>query len=234
MRVSINPTLNLETMAWLPCLSYEYCGPILSFKGDNTANAAEASQNAFDQSLMTIFRQQYGTQTQLLNYLTGKLQPQINAGGQGYTPAQLTAMRTSATDTIANQFNAAQSGVNAAAARTGGSALPSGVSTMIESSLAPQEALAQSQAQNAITTENATLQQQNYWNAVNALTGQEAVANPLGYSAGATSGTNAVSNASQAVTAAQGPSALQVVGGIVGGGLAAAAGPGGALSKLVA
>lgn len=219
MRVSVNPCLDMETFILSCERSYEYCGPIWGFKGDNTAQAAEVSQGAFNQQLMNIFTNQYGKQSSIINFLTGKMQPLINAGGQGYSPAALAAQRTSATDTIATQYKNAQAGVNAAAARTGGSALPSGVSTMIESSLAPQEAEAQSQAQNAITTNNANLKNENYWNAISVLNGQSAALNPLGYSSGATAGTGAVANTSQAVTQANGPGVGQILGGIVSGGL---------------
>ena len=204
-------------------VTYFYNGPVLAFKGDKTANAAEVAQNTFDQQLMSIFTQQYGKQTHLINYLTGKMQPIVNANGQGYgySPATLTSMRTNATDTIAQQFKNAQAGVNAAAVRTGGSALPSSVSTMIESSLAPAEAEAQSQAQNNITLANAQLENSNYWNAISVLNGQVPQFNPLGYSGNATSGGNTVANLSGAVTAANGPTIGQILGSVAGGALGA-------------
>jgi hypothetical protein len=236
MRVTINPTFDMVSMTWLARPSYEYFGPIWDFKGDKTAQSAEQTQAAFDQQLMNIFTQQYGKQSQVFNFLTGKMQSMIAAGGQGYDPGALTAMRTSATDVNAQQTkNAQQAFANSVSARSGGSKLAgvSGAEASGEAAIAAEGAANEANSQNAITLANEQLRQQNYWNATNVLSGQEAVANPLGYSAGATSGTNAVSNASQAVTAAQGPSALQIVGGIVGGGLAAAAGPGGALTKLV-
>jgi hypothetical protein len=217
MRVVINPTLNLETMTWLPCVSYEYHGPVLLLKGDSTAQAAESTGAAFDQKLIDMFQAQYGKQQGIINYLQNLVTPIINKGGQGYTPEQLAAQRTAATDTISAQFRDAQAGVNAAAVRTGGSALPSGVSTMIESSLAPQEALAQSQAQEQITAANANLQQQNYWNAINVLNGQSAMLNPLGYASTETANAGTIAPLSNAVTSSQGPTALQVLGGLAGG-----------------
>jgi len=235
MRVTINPTFDMVSMTWLARPSYEYFGPVWGFKGDKTAQAAEQNQAAFDQQLMNIFTQQYGKQSQVFNFLTGRMQSMIS-NPTGYDPGALTAMRTSATDVNAQQTkNAQQAFANSVSARSGGSKLAgvSGAEASGEAAIAAEGAANEANSQNAITLANEQLRQQNYWNATNVLSGQEAVANPLGYSAGATSGTNAVSNASQAVTAAQGPSALQIVGGIVGGGLAAAAGPGGALTKLV-
>lgn len=233
-RITINPTFDMVSMTWLARPSYEYCGPIWEFKGDKTAQEAEQNQAAFDQQLMRIFSDQYGKQSQIFNFLTGKMQAAVASGGQGYDPGALTAMRTSATDVNAQQTkNAEQAFANSVAARSGGSKLAgvSGAEASGEATIAAEGAANEANSQNAITLANEQLRQQNYWNATNVLTGQQAVANPLGYSSGATSGTNAVSNASQAVTAAQGPSALQIVGGIVGGGLAAAAGPGGAITK---
>lgn len=220
MRVTINPTFDMVSMTWLARPSYEYCGPIWDFKGDKTAQQAEQTQAGFDQQLMSIFTQQYGKQSQVFNFLTGKMQSMIASGGQGYDPGALTAMRTSATDVNAQQTkNAEQAFANSVAARSGGSKLAgvSGAAASGEATIAAEGAANEANSQNAITLANEQLRQQNYWNATNVLSGQEAVANPLGYSAGATSGTNAVSNASGAVTAAQGPSALQVVGGLVGG-----------------
>lgn len=220
IRVTINPTLNMELMTWLPRPSYEYCGPILSFKGDPTAQAAETTQNNFDQQLMGIFNQQYGKQSQVFNFLTGQMQNMVMAGGQGYSPDAIAAMRTSATDTNSQQTqNAQQAYANDVSARSGGSKL-AGVSGAVgsgEAAIAASGAAQEANSQNAITLANEQLKQQNYWNATNVLSGQEAVANPLGYSSGATGGTNAVSNASEAITAANGPSALQVIGGIAGG-----------------
>lgn len=220
----------METLEWQPCQSYEYAGPLLFFKGDKVAQAAEQSQANFDNTLQGIFQAQYANQTQVLQYLQGKLQNALN-NNQGYTPGQLTALRTGATDTTAQEAQNAQAGANAAAIRTGGSALPSGVSAMIESSVAQQAAQQQAQAQNAITTANANLQQQNFWNASNVLSGTAAQFNPLGYANSATSGSGAVAGLSNAVTNANGPTFGQILGGI-GGGILGAAGSAGGFGKL--
>ena len=217
-KITINPTLNLETMQW-EGESYEYVGPFLMFKGDTTAQAAETQQNSFDSQLMNVFESQYANQTNTLNYLKGQLRPQISSGGQGYTPAQLTAMRTSASDANTAAFANAQKGVNATAIRAGGDSMPSGVGAQIEGSLAAAEGQQQANSQNLITTQNANLQQSNYWSAINALTGNAQLMNPLGYSGNATSGTNAVANTSEAVTSANGPTAGEILGGIAGGAL---------------
>lgn len=207
----------MQTLKWLPRPKYNYSGVVFSFKGDSTAQAAEVSGAHFDELLMQTFQKQYGQQQGIINYLKQLMEPVTSKGGQGYSPADLAAQRTAAKDTIATEFKNAQAGVNAAAVRTGGADLPSSVSTLIESSLAPQQALAESQAENAITTANANLKQQNYWNAINVLNGQSAALNPLGYAELPISGGNTVANLSNSVTAAKGPSVGQILGGLVGG-----------------
>jgi hypothetical protein len=237
MRITINPTLNLETMEWLPSLSYEYCGPVLRFKGDDAAKSAEFAQLGFDKQLMDIFGQQYGKQSAIFDFLTGKMKSAVATGGMGYRPDFLAAARTEASDVNAQQTkNAEQAFANSVAARSGGSKLAgvAGATAAGEATIGAAGAAQEATSQNAITMANENQRLQNYWNSVNVLTGQQAVANPLGYSQGATSGTNAVANASEAVTAAQGPSAGQIIGGLVGGGISAAgtALGGGSLGKL--
>lgn len=212
----------MQTLTWLRRPKYNYNGVIVYFKGDPNAQAAEASTTKFDQMLMSTFQAQYGQQQGIINYLKNLVTPIINKGGQGASPAALAAERTSSTDTVTNQFKNAQVAANAAAVRTGGSELPSGVSTMIESSLAPAQAEAQAQGQNAITLADENLKQQNYWNAINVLNGQSAALNPLGYAELPLSGGNTVANLSNANTSANGPTAGQILGGIAGGALGAA------------
>src|SRR5450631_4191606 len=77
---------------------------LIRFKGDPVAKQAEQQQMNFDSQLMTIFQAQYGKQSAITDYLTKQMEPQISAGGQGYSAQDLAAMRTSATDTISNQF----------------------------------------------------------------------------------------------------------------------------------
>jgi len=192
----------------------------MSFKGDDTAKAAEASQAEFAKQLTGLFHTQYGKQSQIFDFLTGKMKSAVETGGIGYRPDFLAAARTEASDVNAQQTkNAEQAFANSVSARSGGSKLAglSGAVASGEATIAAAGAEQEASSQNAITMANEQLRQQNYWNSINALTGQQAVANPLGYAAGATSGTNAVTNASEAVTAAQGPGAAQIIGGLVGG-----------------
>jgi hypothetical protein len=203
---------------------FEYFGPVDLAKGDSVAKNAEASQASFDSSLQNIFTAQYGAQSAITQYLTKQLEPNISAGGQGMSPQALAAARTQSTDTLSNQFQGAARAVNATEQR----GLPSGVNAQVSGSLMAQQAEAQAQGQNQITMGNEQLKQANYWKSVNALSGNAAQMNPLGYANSSTSGSNSVSGLSQAVTQAQGPGLGAIFGSMVGGiipGLGSASSP---------
>ena len=197
-----------------------YTGPWASLKGDPVAQQQEEAQASFDNQLTQIFSQQYATQKAQLDYLNGKMQPIINAGGTGYSDAELASMRTAATDTNAQQYQSAQDALNnQITQQSGGSKLAGVAGSTVEAdaALLNSEAQAQASAQETITSQNAQLKQQNYWNAINALNGVAAQENPLGYAGAATSGANAVSGLSQAVTQANQSQLLGALGGIAGG-----------------
>lgn len=201
---------------------FDYDGPIAECKGDDTAKQSEQQQAAFNQNLMNIFNQQLGKQNQMMDFIRGKLQPMID-NPTGYSDDALAAMRTGATEGIANQYADAQRAVQSKMATRGGDAaeLPSGVNDQILSSLAGGQASDTANAQNSITMANENLKQQNYWAAINGLTGQEAMVNPLGFAGAATSGSNAVAGLSQAVTSSEQSGWLNALAGGVGGGLTA-------------
>lgn len=198
MFITTSKTIDMETGITLFLRGYTRDGwdGVWLAKGDPTAKAAEQQQMQFDQQLMSLFQAQYGKQSAITSFLTGKMEPLISKGGQGYTPEQLAAMRTSATDTISQQTQNAQRAINATQER----GLPSGVNAQVQGSLMAQEAEQQAATQNQITQANANLQQENYWNAINVLNGQAATENPLGYAGGATNGSGAVAGLSEADT----------------------------------
>lgn len=200
--------------------SFEWIGPVALCKGDDTAKQAEKNQMVFDQQLMTIFQAQYATQKSQLDYLNNKMRPIIDNGGTGYTPQQLAAMRTSVTDSNSKQFQNAQDALNNQLVQSGGGSKLSSVAgnkVEADAALLSASAAQQAQGQEAVTAQDAQLKQVNYWNAINALNGVASQTNPLGYASAATSGTNAVANASQAVTAANQSQILGALGGIAGG-----------------
>lgn len=179
----------------------------------------------FDQQLMAIFQQQYATQQTQLKYLQGKMEPIINAGGQGYTPEQLASQRTQATDTNSEQFQEAQDALNNTVTQNSGGSKLSGVAgstTEADAALLAAEAQTQAASQEQITANNANLQQQNYWNAINALNGVAAQENPLGYASASSQAGSTAAQASQANSAhiqATTSPLMGALGGIIGGGI---------------
>lgn len=225
-------------------VSFNYEGPVALCKGDSTDSATEqaqqeeaAQQAAYNKSLMDIFTQQFGAQQGVLNYLKGQMQPMIE-NPQGYSPQELTSMRTTADDTLSNQYQNAQKTLNAQEFANGSRDLPSGVNDQLNGSLLASEAADKSNAQNTITQSDANLKQQNYWNAVNVLNGVATEENPLGYAGAATNAANAgtsaansVANLSQAETSSQQSGLMSVLGGVAGG-VFGAAGQAGGFGKL--
>lgn len=204
----------------------DYAGSVALCKGDATAKAAEEQQLQFNTQLMSIFQQQFAKQSQIFDFLKGKLQPMID-NPTGYSPEALAAMRTSATDTLSQNYQNAQRALQSEQFARGGRDLPSGVNAQLDAALQYAEASDKAGAQNTITLQNENLKQSNFWNAMNALNGQEAIANPLGYAGAATSGSNAVANLSQAYTASQQSGLMGMLGGLAGGALSGAGSAGG-------
>lgn len=221
MRITTKITLDMNTGAVLEHEFYEYQGTVALCKGDEVAEQSEQQQSAFDTQLMSMMQSQYGQQQQVYQYMKGILQPEIN-NPTGYSADQLTSMRTGATDANSDAFQNAQVALNNEEnQKNGGSDLPSGTNSQLDAALLEQEAQTQAGSQESITSANANLEQQNYWAAMDALNGQEAQLNPLGYANAATSGSGAVANLSQAVTSSSGPTLGSIIGS-VGGGVAAA------------
>lgn len=228
MRVTINPVLDMVSMRFLPRPSYEYYGPILSFKGDEAAKSAESDQLVFMNNLMNIFQAQYGKQSSILDYLTKSLQPQIS-NPTGYQPQDLAAMRTAASDTAAHEYaNARQAAANAVPG--GGSKLAgvAGTTLQTQAAIDAAQAGAETQAQTNIDLENAQLREENRRFATSVLSGTAQQYNPLGFASGVEGAGSDISGLSGAVTQAAGPTPGQIVGGILGG---AAQGFGTFLSK---
>lgn len=230
MKVITKAVLDMETLRWEYVEAHdEDCRPALC-KGDDTAKAAEKQQMQFNQQLMGIFSKQFERQMEIFNFLKGKLEPMIDHP-TGFGEDALAAMRTSATENITAQSDNAQRALQNQQFALGGRDLPSGVNEMQFGALKAMEAGKIADSQNQITLANEQLKQQNYWNAMNALNGQEAMLNPLGYANAATQGSNAVANLSQAVTASQQSGLMGMLGGAVGG-IFSGAGSAGGFGKL--
>jgi hypothetical protein len=199
--------------------------PVSGGKGDQTLKDNEASQAALNKQLAATFTTQLGKQSAITDALTKKLQPMID-NPSGFSPEALTALRTSASDTDAAQANGARTALQDQLNARGG--LPSGADAQLRAQIESGAASTESNAQNNITLQNEQQKQQNLWQAVNALSGNAQIINPLGYSGGATSGAGAVANLGQAYQQSKQSQLLGVLGGIAGG---VAGGAGGALAK---
>lgn len=199
---------------------YEYDGPVAHCKGDDTAKQAEQQQAAFNANLMNIFNQQFVKQNEYRDFLAGKLKPMID-NPTGYSPEALTAMRTGATESIAGQYANAQKALQAKLATRGGDAatLPNGVNDQLLATLSEGQASDTAGAQNSITLADENLKQQNYWAAINALSGQEAMVNPLGYAGAVNSGGDTVANLANAFQNSTQSGWFNALAGGIGGGL---------------
>lgn len=167
---------------------YEHDGPVMECKGDKSLKAGEQQQLDFNKQLQDAFGQQYKDQRAVLDYLNPILKSMI-ANPTGLAPAALTAMRTSASDTISREGQNAKAAVAATdAARGGGTGLSSGVQAQIDSGVALNTANEQSTAQNQITQYDESVRQSNFWNAINGLSGNAKMLDPTAYSANANQG----------------------------------------------
>jgi hypothetical protein len=221
MRIYTRIVIDMATMGVLESDSYEYTGPIALCKGDSTASAEEQSQEQFSQTLQNAFNTNNANQQNQLNFLNNKMQSAIN-NPQGYNAQTLASMRAQANDQVAAQDqNVKRSVNNAEMTRGGASALPSGVNSQINASIASQAAQAGNNAQQNITEQNANLENSNYWNAVKGEEGVAGMENPEGMASEDNGAANSISGLSQAVTQSQGPTFGSILGGIAGAGLGA-------------
>ncbi len=202
-------------------ISAEYCGPVVLCKGDSTAKAAEQQQMAFNAQLMSVFQQQYANQQGILNFMKPFLQDQI-MNPKGFSDAQMTTLQSQAKENAAASFqNATQAAQERMATEGNLSSLPSGVAAQITGGLSTAEAAQEAGAQQNIQLANAAQQQQNYWNAFNALNGVAAQENPVAFAGAANQGGDTVANLSNAVTNSQQSGWLNaLLGGVAGAGSA--------------
>jgi len=193
-----------------------------------TETSLQQSQAAFTNTLDSSFKSTFAAQQAILGSLSTTLQKMI-LNPQGFTPAEMTALRTGATDTTAMQTENAEKSAAAYGASHGGADLGSGVQSQIQGDIATGGSEQLSQEQNQITVANAQQQQQNYWNAINGLTQVGSAYNPAGYANAATNAANSVTSASNAITAEEQTGwqdAFGVVSGVTGLASAAAGIPG--------
>lgn len=169
-------------------------------EADPTQVALRDAQAAFTRTIDSSFKTTFANQQQILGFLSAKLQQMI-AHPSGFTPAELTALRTGATDTTAAATANAQKAVAAYGASHGGADLGSGVQAQIQGAVATSGAQELSREKSQITIADAERQQENYWSAINGLTGVGRAYDPTGYASAETSSANATTAASHEVSA---------------------------------
>lgn len=221
MRVYERIVIDMTTLAILECDGFHYTGPIALCKGDETASNEEQSQENFSQTLQNAFNTNNAAQQNQLNFLNNKMQSAIN-NPQGYSAQTLASMRAQSNDAVSAQDQNVQRSVNNAEATRGGSAaLPSGVNSQISAAIASQAAQAGNNAQQTITEQNANLENQNEWKAVQGEEGVAGMENPEGMAGEDNQAASTVGSLSNAVTQSDGPSFGSILGGVVGAGLGA-------------
>lgn len=151
-------------------------------------------QMGFQQQLMSLFQSQFASQKSTLDFLQNTLKPVIaNAqAGNGFSPEELAAMRTQATDTVSNQFTNAQAALNQKLATSGSPNVTSGVTVGADTALLNAEAQTKAGTQNNITLANAEQARANLFNAVASLSGVAAQQSPNALESGAIEGGSTV------------------------------------------
>ncbi len=190
-------------------------------KGDSTLKSQEQAQANFSNQLMSTFQTQFAKQSNILDFLNGKMQSVIN-NPQGYSPEALAAARTNATENSANSFASAQQQLNNQLAARGGNGLPSGVDAQLAAQTARAGAAQNATAQNQITLQNEDQRLNNYWQALGVLSGNANQYSPLGYAGGAQSGAGAVAGLGSAYQNSKQSPLLGALGGLAGGALSGA------------
>lgn len=167
---------------------------------DPTQEALRDSQAAFTNTLQASFKTAFANNQAILGNLS-KILTKAIADPQGYSPAEIAALRTGATDTTARTVANATKAAGEYSATHGGANLGSGVQAQIEGGIQSGGQQQLSAEQNQITIADAERKQQNYWNAIGGLTQVGAAYNPTGYASVETGSANATSTASQVVDA---------------------------------
>jgi hypothetical protein len=198
------------------------CGP------SSQEKQLEASEASFDQTLQSDYAQTFAQNQEILGNLNSVLQPIVNAGPsqQGYSPQELAALNTQATDASAQAYNeeTQQAASQENAAGGGTSFLPSGVNAQLNASIA-------SAAENNLSQEKLGITQANYaqgtQNWQTALAGEENVAgqqNPLGYAGQTTSANSTAFGEANTIQQEENQEESDIIGGVAQGALGIATG----------
>jgi hypothetical protein len=172
----------------------------------STQNQINQQQLQFYQNLNSQYNTVFGQNQAITGALTSAFTPILNAGPgqQGYSPDELQALNTSATENIGQNYAQAQKATaQILAARGGGNdLLPSSVDANILAQNTNMAAAQRASAQNQITQSSYNQGNQNWLTAANVLGSTAGLLNPTSYAAQATgAGTAAASEANSINTA---------------------------------
>jgi hypothetical protein len=178
-------------------------GPSQATKDQQQVQLQSSQQQMkFENQLMGIFQKQFASQQNVLKYLQGTLKPIVNQAekGQGMSTATLNAEKAQAVDSVASNTQQAQQALNATmAGQMGGTNVtPSGVRGQLDAALMNAGAQSKEQALQNIQFQNQNLANSNLWNSINAIQGNSAQMNPLGYAGASTGAAGAVASGSGA------------------------------------
>lgn len=179
------------------------------------------AQDAFYNELTSIYSQEFGQAEGIFKALKASFTPILKAGigQQGFTPQEMAALNTQATEGVAQNYAAANKAVNEKMASLGGGNefLPSGATAQINADIAQSAAQQRSAEQTQITEANYAQGRQNYLTAAGVLGGLPGVLSPTTAQAGVANeaGTAAANTANQ--IAQQNNSWMGLVGGVLGG-----------------
>lgn len=206
MRISTKVIIEIATGRVLERESCDYFGPLElacgSTAAQQSAQANEAtlanSETSFYNSLQQDFSQVFGQNENIMQSLNSAFQPIISAGvnQQGFSPAELTAMQTQASDLTTTGAQNAQIAAAAKNATTGGSQIPSGAQQQIGAMINESAANENAQQQGQITQANYATGRQNFFNAEQGLvSGTEGLESAAAGFSGAASGAGNAANA---------------------------------------
>jgi hypothetical protein len=172
----------------------------------STQNQINQQQLQFYQNLNSQYNTVFGQNQAITGALTSAFTPILNAGPgqQGYSPGELQALNTSATENIGQNYAAAQKATaQILAARGGGNdLLPSSVDANLLAQNTNMAAAQRASAQNQITQSSYNQGNQNWLTAANVLGSTAGLLNPTAYAAQTTgAGTAAASEANSINTA---------------------------------
>lgn len=223
MKITTSATYDMSTWELLDWTGYEYCGPVDICKGADVAKGQLDAQNALTKSQLD---QQKSIRDQIMN-VTGKY---TTGAGEGYDPAQMSAMISQFMNQNSANFNQAGSQVYGSlnARGAGGGDIPVGGDfTRGLENLKGAQASSQSQGILGVNVSNLQQALNNKFNALGLQSGQGA---QLGQNIGVFNqgSTDALK---QYITGANSSPFMSMLGQVAGGALGA--GLGGGISSAI-